>query len=139
MLKKSPGTQTNPQTAKTNSLSDAVVINGTFTSNEDVSIAGTIEGDVHVKGLLKVDRNGNIKGDINAESIDVSGEINGEIRCQGKVVIRRTAVIKANLHVRSLQVEENAYIDGEIHISKKSTAGPGNKTGSLRSKSVSSS
>lgn len=117
MLKKTEGTA-NTNTQITNYLSEAVTINGTFTSSKDAIIAGKVEGDVHVHGLLKIEKDGEIIGNLNANNMDISGKIHGEVRCEGKLTIRKSAVITADLFVNSLQVEADAFINGEIHISK---------------------
>ncbi len=101
-----------------NYLNEAVKINGKYTSNNDAIIAGTIEGDVHVKGVLTLDKKGFITGKVIATEIDVSGKIQGELSCDGKVTLRDSAIINGDMHVKSLQVEANAFIDGVIHMSK---------------------
>jgi cytoskeletal protein CcmA (bactofilin family) len=101
-----------------NYLSDAVKINGMYTSENDAIIAGTIEGDVHVNGVLTLDKKGFITGKIIATEIDIAGKVQGELRCDGKVTLRDSAIINGDIHVKSLQVEANAFIDGVIHMSK---------------------
>jgi cytoskeletal protein CcmA (bactofilin family) len=101
-----------------NFLSEAVTIDGTFTSEQDAIIAGTINGDVRVKGLLKLEKNGFVKGSVFATNADISGKINGEVRCEIKAVFRKTSVIKADLYAKTFQVEADAVIDGNIHMSK---------------------
>lgn len=101
-----------------NFLSNAVTIKGTFKSDQDAIIAGTIEGDVHVKGLLKLESNGVLKGKLFATNADIAGKIDGEVRCEDKAILRKTAQIKADLHARSLQVEADAVIDGQIHMTQ---------------------
>ena len=114
--KKSDRTLSN--SSHSNFLSDAVTIDGTFTSEQDAIIAGTINGDVRVKGLLQLKKNGFVKGNVFANNADISGKINGEVRCEAKAVFRKTAVIKADLYVKTFQVEADAVIDGQIHMSQ---------------------
>lgn len=118
MLKKKP---VQPVTKKshTNFLSDAVTVNGTFTSDQDVIIAGTIEGDVHVKGLLTLEKKGIIKGKVFAKKVDITGKVEGEVRCEGVAILRKSASISADLYISSLQVESDAIIDGVIHMTQK--------------------
>lgn len=119
---KNKSTVTSSNSTYANFLSDAVTINGTYSSNQDAIIAGTIDGDVHVKGVLTLEKNGLVKGKIFATQVDIAGKITGEIRCEGKATLRKTAKISADLYVKSLQVEADALIDGVIHMSKKNDA-----------------
>jgi cytoskeletal protein CcmA (bactofilin family) len=107
-----------PNSSYSNFLSNAVTIKGTYRSEQDAIIAGTIEGDVHVKGLLKLEQNGVLKGKLFATNADIAGKIDGEVRCEAKAILRKTAEIKADLHAKSLQVEADAVIDGQIHMSR---------------------
>lgn len=106
-----------------NFLSNAVTIKGTFNSEQDAIIAGTIEGDVHVKGWLKLEKNGFVKGKVFATNADISGKVDGEVRCEAKAILRKHAQIKADLYAKSLQVEAEAVIDGQIHMTKTVLSG----------------
>lgn len=114
--KKSASDTTN--SSYSNFLSHAVTIKGTYKSDQDAIIAGTIEGDVHVKGLLKLEKNGALKGKLFATNADIAGKIDGEVRCEEKAILRKTAEIKADLHAKSLEVEADAKIDGQIHMTQ---------------------
>ena len=107
-----------PNSSYSNFLSNAVTIKGTYRSEQDAIIAGTIEGDVHVKGLLKLEKSGVLKGKLFATNADIAGKIDGEVRCEDKAILRKTAEIKADLHTKSLQVEADAVIDGQIHMTQ---------------------
>lgn len=120
MIKKKPAhLPVNSRSNYANFLSEAVTINGTYSSDQDAIIAGKIEGDVHVKGVLTLEKEGFITGKVFATQIDISGKIKGEIRCEGKATLRKSAKINADLYVKSLQVEADALIDGVIHMTKK--------------------
>jgi len=115
MLNKKSASATS-NSSYSNFLSNAVTIKGTYKSDQDAIIAGTIEGDVHVKGLLKLEKNGVLKGKLFATNADIAGKVDGEVRCEAKAILRKTAEIKADLHTKSLEVEADAVIDGQIHM-----------------------
>ena len=76
-----------------NFLSTAVNIKGNYSSEADAVIAGNIEGDVHIKGRLKLEKPGYLSGKIIAPEMDIAGKVTGELRCEGKVTIRNSASI----------------------------------------------
>jgi cytoskeletal protein CcmA (bactofilin family) len=108
-----PATSSAPSS---NYLSNAVTIEGSYISEHDATIGGTIHGDVHVKGLLKMDKNGYIKGKVKAKSADIAGKVDGVIHCDDTAVLRSTAVINADIHTKGLQVDAEAKIDGKISM-----------------------
>jgi cytoskeletal protein CcmA (bactofilin family) len=119
MKQKTQGNQ-----ALNNVLSEAVRVNGTYTSASDVRISGTIDGDVHVDGILYVGKKGVINGNIIANEIYVSGHVTGVLRSNGKITVQETAVIDGDIYTPSLVIEEHAVIEGLIHTSQngRSTA-----------------
>lgn len=101
-----------------NFLSSAVTIKGSFSSDHDATIAGTIHGDVHIKGMLKMEKNGYVKGKIFATNVDIAGKVEGIIHCEKLAALRNTAVIKADIHTKSLQVDADALIEGQIQMTQ---------------------
>ena len=101
-----------------NFLNSAVTIKGSFSSENDATIAGTIHGDVHIKGILKIEKNGFVKGKIFATNVDIAGKVEGVIHCEKLANLRNTANIKADIHTKSLQVDADALIQGQIQMTQ---------------------
>ncbi|PWN06636.1 polymer-forming cytoskeletal protein [Rhodohalobacter mucosus] len=119
MINKKSAPTTSPVSgSSSNYLSSAVSIRGSFTSENDATVAGTIQGDVHIKGTLKMDKNGYVKGKIFATNVDIAGKVEGEIHCENLASLRSTASIKADIHTKSLQVDADAMIEGQILMNK---------------------
>src|SRR5690606_574643 len=73
------------------SIGPSITIHGDVTGEEDLVVAGTIEGTVNLKeNNLVVDENGHIMANITARIIRVDGEVKGELRASEKVVIKPT-------------------------------------------------
>lgn len=101
-----------------NVLSEAVRVNGTFTSSKNIRIIGTIDGDVHVEGVLILDKKGVINGNVYASKIEISGNIKGSLKSDGKITVRETAIIIGDIESKALEVEEHAIVEGEIRMSE---------------------
>lgn len=102
-----------------NVLSEAVRINGTLTSSKNIRIIGTIDGDVHVDGVLILDKKGVINGNVYADRLEISGNITGSLKSNGKITVRDTAIIIGDIESKALEVEEHAIVEGEIRMSEK--------------------
>ena len=102
-----------------NFLSSAVTVKGSLTSDHDATIAGVIEGDVHIRGMLKMEKNGFVKGKIFATNVDIAGKVEGIIHCENLATLRSDAIIRADIHTKSLQVDDGAQIKGQIKMNSK--------------------
>lgn len=102
-----------------NVLSEAVRVNGTLTSSKNIRIIGTIDGDVHVDGVLILDKKGVINGNVYAARLEISGNITGSLKSNGKITVRDTAIIIGDIESKALEVEEHAIVEGEIRMSEK--------------------
>ncbi len=91
-----------------------MVINGSFQSDISGHIAGTVNGDVWVKGRIVILKDGFINGDISADEITVYGRITGEIKNCSKMVIHSGAVIKGNITTSEIHTDKDAIVEGLI-------------------------
>jgi len=102
-----------------NVLSEAVRVNGNLTSSKNIRIVGTVEGDVHVDGVLILDKKGVINGNAFASRIEISGNITGSLKSAGKITVRETAIVIGDIESKALEVEEHAIVEGEIRMSEQ--------------------
>jgi cytoskeletal protein CcmA (bactofilin family) len=69
--------------------------------------------------MLKMERNGFVKGKIFATNVDIAGKVEGIIHCENLATLRNGADIKADIHTKSLQVDDGAQLKGQINMSPK--------------------
>ena len=91
-------------------ISKELVVRGEFTSQGDIQVDGTIEGDVK-SVTLRIGDGGSVHGTIAAESVLVAGAVTGKIRSKA-IVLARTARVEAELWVDSLAIEAGARFEG---------------------------
>jgi cytoskeletal protein CcmA (bactofilin family) len=100
------GQQDIPSTAETHSpaprvltkpsiISEGFEFVGTITSEGTLNIAGVVKGKITARSVL-VDVEGQVEGELNADSLMVKGKVVGEVQCQ------------------DLNVGPRAYVDGSI-------------------------
>ena len=68
---------------------------------------------------VKVDKDGDITGDIHSKSCVVNGRVNGNILSVDSIEIKNTAIIEGNIKSGSIQIEAGSIINGFISIEKK--------------------
>lgn len=117
-----------------NMLSDGARVKGEIHVEDDIRIAGELEGDLHTKGKAIISSSGKVEGNIRGVYADVAGTVDGEIRVSDKVVIRKSAVIKGNVYTKTLQVEEGAQFDGTLSMSEETVEKMLSKDGKQKEK-----
>lgn len=112
-------------------ISKELVVRGDVTSNGDIQVDGTIEGDVK-SVTLRIGDGGSVQGTIAADSVLVAGTLTGKIRSKA-VVLARTARVEAELWVDSIAIEAGARFEGSCkRYSAEAEAGDGKDYSPLR-------
>ena len=89
-----------------------VKIVGHVSSQGELDINGTIEGDVRATALT-IGETGAVKGEVIAESVLVRGSIEGRIRGR-KVQLCTGAKVRGDIYHASLAIEPNAIFEGAV-------------------------
>ena len=90
-------------------------IKGTVTADEPLTIAGTVDGKIEMKGHpLTITPDGTVNADVSADTILIDGEANGSLTAGARIVVRNTAIITGEIHAPVLSVAEGAQIRGRV-------------------------
>jgi cytoskeletal protein CcmA (bactofilin family) len=100
-----------------NMLSEGTVIQGTVTTKDDIRIAGTVNGDLHIEGKCILAKTGVINGKLEAREADIAGTVEGESVTADRLTIRQTGVVKSDIKTRILLIEEGARFEGNCSMS----------------------
>ena len=109
------------QSPSLNMISEGTNLKGTLNSQNDIRIAGKIDGEAISKGKLIVTSTGVVKGDARIADADIAGKIEGNLRVSGKLNLRQTAIINGDIYTKTLVVEEGAQINGSCHMGVEAT------------------
>ena len=97
----------------------SVVIEGDVKSSEDMTIAGTVEGNVLVpEHTLVVEAAAKIRGDIVARSAVVHGEVTGTITADQKVEVGEKGSVAGDIIAPRMVVAEGAVVPGRVEIAR---------------------
>lgn len=99
-----------------NMISEGTTIKGTIKSQNDLRIAGRLEGEAICKGKVIISSSAHIDGNIASVDADVAGKIEGTIKVSNKLSLRQTAIIGGDIYTKVLIVEEGAQINGNCRM-----------------------
>jgi cytoskeletal protein CcmA (bactofilin family) len=95
----------------------SIVIKGEITGNEDLTIAGRVEGKIQLAGrVLTLAPGSRVQGDVVAGTVVVSGEVEGSISATARLEIRNTAVVDGDLKTPALLVAEGAQLNAKVEM-----------------------
>ena len=95
------------------------VLEGNYQGKTDLCVAGTINGDVDVKGAVFVSKDGIVKGSVHGESVIVSGKIEGNVNAGKEVELRDGAQVDGYVISREIHISPGAEVTGDIYSAKK--------------------
>lgn len=98
-------------------ISAGVLIEGKLSSNGNIRIDGTINGDVFAEGNITVGESGEINGQLNAEVVNVGGRVNGSINAKEKLTLESKSNLKGDLVTKILVIEGGALFEGKSSMS----------------------
>lgn len=92
-----------------------VVIKGELSAQEDVVIAGRVEGRINVAGhLVVVEAGAHVKGDIAAAAIVVSGAVHGSLLAEVRIQAEAGADLQGDITAPRIAVADGAIVNGRI-------------------------
>jgi len=94
-------------------------IQGKIEGDESLVIKGHLEGDVVSKGLVWLDKGGQIQGQVKSPYVIIDGELIGNIKSAVRVELRTDSRMLGNVETENLAVAEGATFEGGIHMPKR--------------------
>ena len=112
-----PAINTSARTDKQQSIIGAgVVIEGKVGGDGDIRIAGSVKGDVQVKGNLLVEAGARIVGAVGADSIALGGEVEGNVTAANHVKLLETGQLLGDVKAKYLTVTAGARMRGRVEF-----------------------
>ncbi len=112
--KKEPGNKPAAQVSRTPAAPSIIGpdlrIVGDLSSEGEVQVVGSIDGDIRTKVLL-IGESATIKGEIVGDTVHVYGTVNGQIKARA-VTLAKSAHVVGNILHENLSIEEGAFLEG---------------------------
>ena len=93
------------------------VVKGEVTGDEDVTVEGTLEGQVRIGRDLRVAPGGTVRATVEAQSVVVSGELVGDCTAVQRVEIQSSGRLTGNIRAPRIVIAEGALFKGNSDMS----------------------
>ena len=98
-------------------IGQTIVIKGEVSGEEDLFIAGRIEGHVRLNGCtLTLGPDSQIVGDVHAGTIVAAGHLEGRVLAANRLEVRATAALQGELTAPSLHIADGAQVHGRVEM-----------------------
>ncbi len=104
------------KSAEATVISKGVKIEGKLSCSGSIRLDGEVQGDISSQSTVIVGENGNVNGQINADSITIGGKVSGTVRANEKLVLNPNGNLKGDIFTKILVIEEGAKFDGKIKM-----------------------
>ena len=99
-------------------VGSTLVIKGQLSAQEDVVIAGRVEGSIDVAGhLVVVEAGAHVVGDIAASGIVVAGSVKGSLLAEQRIQAQAGANLDGDISAPKIAVADGAVVNGRIETS----------------------
>ncbi len=92
-------------------------------SGQDLDVLGRLEGEVEIKGRLRIGKQGRVKAKVKAAVVEIEGEFEGELQTDA-LTLAETAKARGIFLAKRLNVREGAVLEGAINPASAATAHP---------------
>ncbi len=100
-----------------NIVAQGTSFEGKITSPGSLRVDGRVQGDIALSGDLVVGANGEVDGNVDAQTVTVSGKITGNISAKSRLVLENKSRIKGDIRAAKLIIDEGAVFDGKCEMS----------------------
>lgn len=100
-------------------VGSSVHLTGAIKDSSDITIFGSIEGEINSDQKVIIEESAIVKGPINAGEVIVSGRVVGTIIAKQKIELNPTGTIKGNIDTADLLIHSGAIFIGECKMSDK--------------------
>ena len=93
-------------------IGTTVIVEGTFQSQDNMLIEGSVTGTVSTTKNLTVGKNAHIKADVSAANMTISGEVRGNLTATGTIQLASTARVYGDVETNIISIETGAVLQG---------------------------
>ena len=99
------------------------MFDGELTTDEDLTIEGTVKGDVQVReATLTINEKAQVEADIHGARVIVHGSLKGSITATARIELGPAARVEGNLSADQVVIADGARFHGRIDMAKRTLA-----------------
>ncbi|MGN0649524.1 MAG: polymer-forming cytoskeletal protein [Oscillospiraceae bacterium] len=103
----------NVETTRNIDMSGKIV--GDITCHNANMVSAAMQGNVTLRGNMRMDRDTILIGDLTSQVADVNGRIRGKLDIVGKAELKRDAVVFGDINASTIAVTDGAIIQGYVN------------------------
>ena len=107
-------------------IAAGTTLKGDITSNGDIRIDGTLQGNIYCTAKVVIGANGVVEGDISGQQADIMGKVKGTIHVKELLQLKGNSFVSGNIHAGKLQIEPSANFNGQCHMTETTASVNGN-------------
>lgn len=95
-------------------IGTTVHIEGTLKSDEDIEIAGSLNGTLTTSKNISIHSGAKVEGDVHAHDVLISGQVTGDITAAGTATLTKTARVTGDVVAGNIAIEHGAQLKGQM-------------------------
>jgi len=95
-----------------------LVLVGDIEGAEDLFISGEVHGQVDVEGVVTIERDGVVRGNVRAQELRIAGSLSGDASAGQTIRVEATGAVIGDLRAPAVQVVKGARFRGHVHMPK---------------------
>ena len=108
---------------RTVTIGKSVHINGELSGNEDITVDGSVDGKIALKGHnLAIGPNGRIRAEVSAKSVLVVGRVVGNITAEDRVEVTDAGTVHGDIRAPRVVLADGARFTGAIDMQPQPSA-----------------
>jgi cytoskeletal protein CcmA (bactofilin family) len=101
-------------------IGPSLFITGEITSHEDITIHGTIKGNIRMEdGSLLVAPKGTVQAGVQGGRVVIHGRVAGDIAATERIELTSTADVTGSLDARTIVLQEGAVFNGLVDMGQR--------------------
>lgn len=111
-------TEVEPISNNLNIIGFGSEIRGEVSTNGDIRIDGTLNGNITAKGKIVVGETGRVVGNISCKQCDIFGYVEGNVGAQDTLSLKASASVNGDMVCAKLSIEPGAKFSGKCDMNQ---------------------
>ena len=91
-----------------------MTVRGKIEGSEELTVAGTVDGEVHLRGTLRLLEGGRLRGQVTVWEALIAGRTEGTVMASDRAEVLATAQVEGEIRARRLTIVEGALVNGRM-------------------------
>ena len=102
-------------------VGSSVHLTGAIKDSSDITIFGSVEGEVNSDAKVIIEDSAHVKGPVTAREVILSGFVNGTVVARDRLELNASGTIKGNIDTNELLIHSGATFIGKCKMPDKKT------------------